>query len=387
MMLTAEGLGLLGLAVILAGPAPAALARASWPGRSPRAALVLWQAVGLSGGLAILGAGLTLAVSGLHRSWLGGLGALPRAVADGLGLARPAAGAAALGLGPLGWAGAALAAVAGAWLLAVLAVSTARLTLARRAHRQRLDLLADELAVDELLAARRDRPEAVLAGQGPAGTGSATPGTGRALTRGERADPMLTTAGPADARPAGGGALAGAFAGGVRVRLLDHPLAAAYCLPGVRPRIVVSRGVIDALSHAELCAVVSHEKAHARGRHDLVIQPFRAWRQTFPFLAAGRAALAAVELLVELAADNAARRRGHRAPLASALRALAAATAGGAAAAGASAGGAPAGHGHIQERERRLAAPERPLPRVAAGAICAAALVLVCLPPAILLVS
>ena len=93
MVLTAEGMGLLGLAVILAGPAPAALARASWPGRSPRAALVLWQAVGLSGGLAILGAGLTLAVSGLHRSWLGGLGVLPRAAADGLGLTRPGAGA------------------------------------------------------------------------------------------------------------------------------------------------------------------------------------------------------------------------------------------------------------------------------------------------------
>ena len=343
MLLTAEGIGLLALAVILAGPAPAALARASWPARSPRAALVLWQAVGLGGGLAILGAGLTLAVSGLHRSWLGGLGALPRAAADGLGLARPDPHA--LGLGPLGWAGAALAAVAGAWLLAVLAVSTVRLTLARRAHRQRLDLLADELAVGELPPARPDRPGPVLAGPRPAGPGGATQVADNALTR---------------------------------IALLDHPLAAAYCLPGVRPRIVLSRGVIDALSHAELCAVVSHEKAHARGHHDLVIQPFRAWRQTFPFLAAGRSALAAVELLVELAADNAARRRGHREPLASALRALAE---------GPAIGATAAGHGHIQERERLLAGPPRPLPRVAAVAICAAAALLVCLPPAILLVS
>jgi bla regulator protein blaR1 len=168
----------------------------------------------------------------------------------------------------------------------------------------------------------------------------------------------------------------------VRVRLPDYPLAAAYCLPGVRPRIVVSRGVIDALSHAELCAVVSHEKAHAQGRHDLVIQPFRAWRQTFPFLAAGQAALAAVELLVELAADNAARRRGHREPLASALRALAATAAGGGAA-----GGGAAGGGQVRERERRLGEAPRPLPGVAAGAVCAAAVVLVCLPPAILLAS
>jgi Zn-dependent protease with chaperone function len=323
-LLTVEGVGLLGLAAVLAGPVPAALARASWPGRSPRAALVVWQAVGLSGGLAILGAGLTLAVSGLHRSWLGGLGALPRAAAGGLGLARPAAAAQALGLGPLGWLGAALAAVAGTWLLAVLAVSTVRLALARRAHRQRLDLLADELAFDDLLASARSCPEPVAAG-----------------------------------------------GVSVRVRVLDHPLAAAYCLPGVRPRIVLSQGVIDALSHAELCAVVSHEKAHARGRHDLVIQPFRAWRQTFPFLAAGRSALAAVELLVELAADDAASRRGHHRALASALSALAAA----------------AGEGPVRAREQRLERPPRPLSRLAAGGVCAAAVVLVCLPPAILMVS
>ena len=76
-LLAAEGLALIAVAVVLAVPVPLALARAAWPARSPRAALVLWQAVGLGGGLAILGAGVTLAVSGLHRSWLGGLGVLP----------------------------------------------------------------------------------------------------------------------------------------------------------------------------------------------------------------------------------------------------------------------------------------------------------------------
>jgi hypothetical protein len=103
-----------------------------------------------------------------------------------------------------------------------------------------------------------------------------------------------------------------------------------------------------------------------------VIQPFRAWRQTFPFLAAGRAALAAVELLVELAADNAAVRRGHRAALASALRALAAAT---------------GDDGQARVRARRLAGPRQPLPRLAAGAVCAAAAALVCLPPVILIAA
>ncbi|MGD1110191.1 MAG: M56 family peptidase, partial [Mycobacterium sp.] len=33
------------LAVLLAGPAAALLARASWPLRAPRAAMVLWQAI------------------------------------------------------------------------------------------------------------------------------------------------------------------------------------------------------------------------------------------------------------------------------------------------------------------------------------------------------
>jgi hypothetical protein len=41
----------------------------------------------------------------------------------------------------------------------------------------------------------------------------------------------------------------------------------------------------------------------------------------------------------------------------------------------------------LRERERRLGEAPRPLPRLAAGAVCAAAVALVCVPPAILLVS
>ena len=44
------------LAALLAWPVPALLGRARWPGRDPLVALVGWQAVGLAGGLSILGA-------------------------------------------------------------------------------------------------------------------------------------------------------------------------------------------------------------------------------------------------------------------------------------------------------------------------------------------
>jgi hypothetical protein len=43
--------------------------------------------------------------------------------------------------------------------------------------------------------------------------------------------------------------------------------------------------------------------------------------------------------------------------------------------------------GQVRVRERRLAAPPRPLPRAAAGAACAAGVALVCLPAAILIMS
>src|SRR5690606_41417310 len=36
------------LALLLAGPVPALLARAAWPLRAPRAAIVLWQAIALA---------------------------------------------------------------------------------------------------------------------------------------------------------------------------------------------------------------------------------------------------------------------------------------------------------------------------------------------------
>jgi len=102
--------------------------------------------------------------------------------------------------------------------------------------------------------------------------------------------------------------------------VLDHPTAAAYCLPGMRPRVVVSAGTLNLLGRAELAAVLSHERAHAEERHDLVLLPFTALRRALPWLAWVRAAQDAVALLIEMRADDAARQLHDDAPLAAALR-------------------------------------------------------------------
>ena len=51
------------LALVLTGPAPALLARSSWPYRIPRAAVALWQAIALAAVLAAVGAGFNFGAS------------------------------------------------------------------------------------------------------------------------------------------------------------------------------------------------------------------------------------------------------------------------------------------------------------------------------------
>jgi Zn-dependent protease with chaperone function len=101
--------------------------------------------------------------------------------------------------------------------------------------------------------------------------------------------------------------------------VLDSPLPLAYCLPGLRPRVVVSQGALLTLSGAEVEAVVAHEQAHVDQRHDLVVLPFAALLSTLPRLPAARTAADEVALLVELLADDRASRRHDRTTLARAL--------------------------------------------------------------------
>jgi Zn-dependent protease with chaperone function len=93
----------------------------------------------------------------------------------------------------------------------------------------------------------------------------------------------------------------------------------AYCLPGVRSRVVVSEGTLDSLTETEVAAIMGHERAHLRARHDLVLEAFTAAHAAFPRFVRSASALDAVQLLAELLADDAAVRVAGRAPLARAL--------------------------------------------------------------------
>jgi Zn-dependent protease with chaperone function len=235
---------LLLLGVLLAEPVSRALAAAHWPARDPIGALLLWQSVGLSGGLALLGAGLSYGLAPLGAS-------LP------LAARRLLASGPWPVLGP--WRMLALLAtvVLAARLLGVLAVAVWRTLASRRRHRDLIDVLATPW------------PE-----------------------------------------------MAGA-------RVLEHPLPVAYCLPGPRSRLVVSSGALATLAPGELAAVLAHERAHLRERHDLVVLPFVAWGATAPFVPGMARAQAAVARLVEMRADDVARAEAGERALAGALHRMA----------------------------------------------------------------
>jgi len=111
-------------------------------------------------------------------------------------------------------------------------------------------------------------------------------------------------------------------ASGLRILDVKQPL--AYCLPGVRSRVVVSEGALKTLSDNEIDAILTHERAHLRARHDLVLEMFTAVHAAFPRFVRSGNALDAVRLLIEMLADDAAVRAAGPTPLARALVACAA---------------------------------------------------------------
>ena len=297
-------------------PAAQALATARWPRRSPAAAIVLWQAIGLGWGLATVGT-------------LAGLGADQRP-----GVVRGAYALAGRFIEGRGIAAAGASILPAAVRLLALATGLVLLLLLTGA------LVAAFAAV--LRARRRQRALLTLLAHG---------------------DPKVP------------GAL-----------VVDHPAAAAYCVPGLRSAIVISAGALDLLDQAELAAVLAHERAHLRERHDLVLLPFAALLRPFRWSAAARAAHAAVAMLVEMLADDQALRHRPVAAreLATALIRVGAAG-GGRAPLGGLAVADRGADGQVAARVSRLLRPAPRLPWPAIALVCAAAATVVAVPAALLL--
>ena len=240
---------LVALAVVLAWPAPRVLAAATSLRREPRAALVLWQATAVAAVLAALLAAPAAipAIVGPHAS-----------LADQWPILTVAAALSAL--------------VAGRLLLSGDRVGR-NLRAARRRHRELVDLLGVDLA-----------------GDGTPADGTPADGTPADGSRGDDGR------GNDRARPR-------------HMRVLEHATPTAYCVPGVRRRVVLTQGTIDRLAPDELDAVLAHERAHLRARHDLVMEFFTVVHEAVPGFVRCQTALREVRLLIEVLADRAAVRR------------------------------------------------------------------------------
>jgi Zn-dependent protease with chaperone function len=150
-------------------------------------------------------------------------------------------------------------------------------------------------------------------------------------------------------------------------------------VPGLKSTIVISAGTLDLLDQAELAAVLAHERAHLRERHDLVLLPFGALLRAFRWTGVALEAHAAVGLLVEMLADDRARR--HRPALELATALLRVGAAGGAAA---PAGALAVADGQVAARVSRLLRPAPRLSVLSLVLIAVAAVGIVAVPVALL---
>jgi len=92
-------------------------------------------------------------------------------------------------------------------------------------------------------------------------------------------------------------------------RMIEHAVPVAYCLPGTTHSVTVfSAGLVQLLDATELSAVIEHEKAHLLQRHYIVLMAFDAWRSSLPWFPIATRAQRQVGLLVEMLADDYARK-------------------------------------------------------------------------------
>ncbi|WP_196832748.1 M56 family metallopeptidase [Mycetocola sp. CAN_C7] len=170
-------------------------------------------------------------------------------------------------------------------------------------------------------------------------------------------------------------------------RVLDHPAPVAYCLPGMsRSVTVLSEGLVTLLDADQLQAVIAHERAHLRQRHHLVLVAFKSWHTALPWFPIANRAETAVGLLVEMLADDQARRVVGDATLATAIALVA--SEGADRPEGSTLEGLHAGDtatGFASQRVKRLVDHQEPLSAAARASVFAAATLLL-LAPTVLLV-
>jgi len=154
--------------------------------------------------------------------------------------------------------------------------------------------------------------------------------------------------------------------------VVQHSTAAAYCVPGRRGQVVLTTAALTTLDDAEMAAVLAHERAHLRGRHDLILASAAALMAAFPFIPTFRTAHAQLARLVEMHADDHALGSSDRRVLATALVTLSGAAH--------PAGALGAGGESVLARVQRLAAPLRPLGRGGSAVVLLVAAGLVVLP-------
>ncbi|KQX07116.1 MULTISPECIES: M56 family metallopeptidase [unclassified Leifsonia] len=232
------------IAIALAWPVPIALARASWPSRTPGRALALWQLIALAGGTSMIGALLLFGFAPFVGAGAADAGLLVSGLFSGplptdVGVVHIVALGAAVLLG--------------AHLLLNLATTAVRAERSRRRHHTLVELLSS----------------------------------------------------PVPGRPG--------------TRMLDHAAPVAYCLPGMHTVTVLSEGLVDLLDREQLDAVLAHERTHLRQHHHLVLLAFTAWNSALPWFPIANRAERAVALLVEMLADDTARREVDAATLATAI--------------------------------------------------------------------
>ncbi|PCG83188.1 hypothetical protein CIB93_26035 [Streptomyces sp. WZ.A104] len=106
--------------------------------------------------------------------------------------------------------------------------------------------------------------------------------------------------------------------------VLPHGTPAAYCLPGLRSRIVVSEAAVRLLTEDQLDAVLEHERAHIAGRHHLLIAAAQAFATVFPWVPLARRGRDEMAVLLEMIADDRALRSHSHVVLATAMYEMAA---------------------------------------------------------------